>query len=792
MKLWAFVLSIGLFLMHPSAAQAAPAKKMALDKWTYIQVDNSRSRYDGKQSGDGYWFGLAMGDVTGDGFADIVSGKWFYRNPGADMAKSWQRVALADSMDASLIVDVDGDAFGDIIALKCGKQYWFEAQDKLGRSWKGRLIGEYKVCNHGTSTQGYNLAQIIAGGRPEILLHGESIFCISIPDDPEKGFWPAFEIATPGGNGEWLAAADMDLDGDVDVTAGFLKDQKTQLHDIVWLENPGDGHGPWPRHAIGESRFRADKTLPGDFNGDGRIDLVVSEERYPGAEPDASMYWYQAPQDPKQQNWSRHTIVTQWSMNNLDVADLDNDGDLDLVTCEHKGPAEELQIWENNGNGVFVRHTIDIGKESHLGARLADMDRDGDLDIVSIAWCDYPYLHLWRNDAIMGKGTGTVKTPPLGLAEITDQSMQLDLTVLAGAFDRFDKPVEVELDFNKLSAAGFDAASLHVLEVDANGNVMNPSVVFQWDPAAQKGKGNLVFMADGCTPAHSQRFFSVLFGPEGGYYVQPVFAKLVSFDAAVPHEGESSFKIVTPRATYYYHKAGSGFASMNDLDGNDWIGFNPLKVKEEGAKGEYRGIPNIAPPNFHPGRGDGHKMSQVISQGPCKLKFLSETKDEKWGLTWEIYPTYATMTLFKKGEEPYWILYEGTPGGEFDLEDYGVNSKGETFALPDMVQAKKWNGDLPDPEWVYFSDGKLNRSLYLIHHEYSDAIDEYWHFGQGGMTVFGFGRGPRESGWQRLTQAPTHLTIGFAESREFGVVSKWIDSAYQKLDVKIGRVTKMK
>jgi hypothetical protein len=93
----------------------------------------------------------------------------------------------------------------------------------------------------------------------------------------------------------------------------------------------------------------------------------------------------------------------------LDARDVDADGDLDviagryfyvLVTCEHKGKDKRLFVLENTGMGRFDPRVIDRGKESHLGTRLFDLDGDGDLDILSVAWDEYRYLHLWRSDAV--------------------------------------------------------------------------------------------------------------------------------------------------------------------------------------------------------------------------------------------------------------------------------------------------------------------------------------------------------------------------------------------------------
>jgi hypothetical protein len=80
--------------------------------------------------------------------------------------------------------------------------------------------------------------------------------------------------------------------------------------------------------------------------------------------------------------------------------------------------------------------------------------------------------------------------------------------------------------------------------------------------------------------------------------------------------------------------------------------------------------------------------------------------------------------------------------------------------------------------------------MYYVHHEDYPQEDVLWHSGEGGMTVFGFGRGPTRENWQQLRQVPAHLTVGFVEKNNFDEVKRSIDNAYRSLKISVGTVMK--
>ena len=391
------ILSFSLALLITSTALS---QSIPTDQWTYKAIDTEREMIQPVGGPD--WlrsFGIDASDINKDGYKDIVSGKYFYLNPGEDMTGNWNRVPFDFAYDGYHFVDVDGDQLADIIAEDLPHVIWLEADDLNGTSWNARLIGEIPRTGH-KNGQGSGIADILPGGKKEVLLAAEGgIYCAVIPESPASEKWEFKHIAESHSD-EGIGIGDIDRDGDLDLAFGDSREAGEKAELLYWAENPGNIDQLWTKHLVSDEVEVVDRVEIADLNGDGRLDIAIAEERYPGEESNSNLRVFLAGSDPLSDTWEHRVVVTQWSMNNLDAVDMDQDGDIDLITNEHKGSEHKTEIYLNDGSANFTPQLVGTRHEMHLGAKCFDLDSDGDHEIIGVGWDNYQTLHLYRNDAM--------------------------------------------------------------------------------------------------------------------------------------------------------------------------------------------------------------------------------------------------------------------------------------------------------------------------------------------------------------------------------------------------------
>ncbi|MEZ5464677.1 MAG: FG-GAP-like repeat-containing protein [Lysobacteraceae bacterium] len=321
---------------------------------------------------------VALGDVDGDGDLDVVAANngqpnRLYLNDGYGgfPATGTAIGSESDKTYAVALGDVDGDGDLDLIAgssLGDATRLYFN-------DGSGAFSGTGTVIDSGDNVLTLALGDLDRDGDLDLVLGNQN--SVVHPTDAinryylndGNGGFSANNLGSDAQTTNSIVLSDVDGDGDLDILVGNNGTNRLYLND-------GSAVFPATGTPIGSETDLTSDLVLGDIDSDGDLDLIV-------ANSGASMKRYM--------NLGGGTFSatgtdlgggTEYA-SRVTLGDIDADGDIDLLAANTTGLGNLIYL--NSGNGSFSATGMPFSSDTNFGTGsfvLADLDRDGDLDLV--------------------------------------------------------------------------------------------------------------------------------------------------------------------------------------------------------------------------------------------------------------------------------------------------------------------------------------------------------------------------------------------------------------------------
>ena len=339
---------------------------------------------------------VTTGDFDGDGVDDIVASGYletslaWWRSEGDGTFTRYQVVASATDISDVETGDVNGDGRLDIVVTAAGDTDavgWYENNGTPSSGgWPLRLITWLFDDAIGAA-----VGDVDGNGTLDVVGVAASADQVAVAfNNNGTGIGWSYETLDAAFDGAiWTAAGDIDHDGDLDVVAAAL-----YSGEISWWSRDGGG-GTWTEHPIVVVADACVSELE-DMDRDGDLDVL-------GAPQNGALTWWE--NDSAGGTWAAHTVGDPaGAVTAAYVVDLDRDGDPDVIYASYG--AGGVGWFENTSGDAtsWTEHVVDHALTGAWDVAAADLDADGDLDLVAV---DYllDTVAVWLNLSIHRSAT---------------------------------------------------------------------------------------------------------------------------------------------------------------------------------------------------------------------------------------------------------------------------------------------------------------------------------------------------------------------------------------------------